>query len=49
VQDAVVRGLFPVASAAVSGLAALVVTAWLAPAAAPALASGCSSLRCARR
>jgi hypothetical protein len=32
VQDAVVRGLFPVASAAVSGLAALVVTAWLAPA-----------------
>ena len=40
VQDAVVRGLLPVASAATTALAALALTAWLAPPAVPALLVG---------
>jgi len=40
VQDAVVRGLLPVVSAATTGLAALVLTTWLAPPAVPALLVG---------
>ncbi len=40
VQDSLVRGILPLAGAVVSGVAAVGVTGWLVPEAAPALAAG---------
>ena len=40
VQDSLVRGVLPLAGAVVSGVAAVGVTGWLVPQAAPALAAG---------